>query len=710
MGAAVLFLSLLFVGVDLVYNRGHLIAPLDDAYIHLQYARQLAAGHFFQYNTGDPISTGASSLLYALLLGAIYAVGFQGPLFLGAAVVVGSLCMAATAVCVYMLGRQLVSRQVGIWAAVLVAINGALLWGATSGMEVGLLALLVSASLVAFVGERPSGRFVFAPVVAALAALTRPEGTIFAVALCAAMCWHVARAPRSAGLARPSKRRRIALALIPVGVAAAQLLFYKIATGTTAANGVQAKSFLYWSVPYPTEVLDRTLGNVQSFLGIFSGLTTQDFVFPGALAFFVLGAVYLVLERPAWRPLVIAVGCGLGAVVVATSTLATAQWHNLRYLQPFIPVFALLAVTGIYAVAQAFQDRQARMLIANGLLITAAIFSVAVLPTWALRLGQESATIREGPVSISHWLQANLPPGAKVGVNDVGASAYLSGHRIVDLVGLTTDSMAAPTQNGPGSLYEALRHMAPNRRPDYFSVYNAWPGPPVHDLQGAGVFGPGPIMTFRLQSPPHPVAAYPPPCESDHSCPTVSIYKANWSLAGRADQPQQPAPGFIRDYLNVGYLKSESSHSYRPQLTQIGIEPIATVKTVSTGPNAPVADSGRSVVGGETFTAHNLSPHQTLTIQGRADPGGLSPQSGATSRSVKVFANGNPVGTWSLPWDPRGWSEPTFTIPGELVTGSSLEIKVAPVNPLISPYPTYTSFGYWLFQDQPPPPNPGAQH
>ena len=41
---------------------------LDDAYIHLQYGWQAGHGHFLQYNTGDPPSTGPTSLLYMLLL------------------------------------------------------------------------------------------------------------------------------------------------------------------------------------------------------------------------------------------------------------------------------------------------------------------------------------------------------------------------------------------------------------------------------------------------------------------------------------------------------------------------------------------------------------------------------------------------------------------------------------------------------------------
>src|SRR5215475_9148247 len=72
-GALALLAGLVFVAVSLLWNDGKLFAPLDDVYIHLRYGSQLGAGHFFQFNTGDDVSAGASSMLYAFVLGAAYA-------------------------------------------------------------------------------------------------------------------------------------------------------------------------------------------------------------------------------------------------------------------------------------------------------------------------------------------------------------------------------------------------------------------------------------------------------------------------------------------------------------------------------------------------------------------------------------------------------------------------------------------------------------
>jgi hypothetical protein len=83
--ALAVLVGCLFVGTNLYYNRGdvsdngvNISAPLDDTFIHLQYGRQIGEGEWFRYNDGDPVSTGASSFLYVLILGAAHFLGVAG--------------------------------------------------------------------------------------------------------------------------------------------------------------------------------------------------------------------------------------------------------------------------------------------------------------------------------------------------------------------------------------------------------------------------------------------------------------------------------------------------------------------------------------------------------------------------------------------------------------------------------------------------------
>src|SRR5579864_2092091 len=54
---------------------GHPGASLDDAYIHFQYARAIAEGHPLRFQAGEPITSGATSILWPAILAPFWALG-----------------------------------------------------------------------------------------------------------------------------------------------------------------------------------------------------------------------------------------------------------------------------------------------------------------------------------------------------------------------------------------------------------------------------------------------------------------------------------------------------------------------------------------------------------------------------------------------------------------------------------------------------------
>ncbi|PRX47929.1 4-amino-4-deoxy-L-arabinose transferase-like glycosyltransferase [Prauserella shujinwangii] len=667
-----LVLGGVFVGFDLAYNQGKLIAPLDDVYIHLRYGSQIGRGQFFEFHPGDPVSTGASSLLYAFVLGAGHLVGFRGDLLLPFAVVLGIGCLAGTTAVVYRLGRTFASRTVGVWAGILVAVSGPLLWGAASGMEVGLTALLLTGTVLAFVRERPLARFRVTPVLGALLALVRPEGLVVAVLIAGAMLWTVLRERRRVGAA--------AWSLLPVAAGAGQYAFYLLATGTATANGVRAKSHLHDRPQFFLgEFVDRTVANVRGFVDALAGLNEQDFAFPGLLLLAVGGLGHLLVTRREWRPLLVALSLGLAGVLVAAATLSTALIHELRYLQPFLPLFVLFAVCGVHALTRLLAGARARRAALHTVLVVALLFSLLALPAWAVKLGRQAATIRDTDVSVGAWVSGNLPPDAVVGVKDVGAVAYFGGRRTVDLIGLTTNGLAEPANNGTGALYEALRRLPEADRPDYFAVYEERPGPPMQPLFDAGLFGEGPLITFHVRTPPALDGFSIVPFRELH------VFRADWRLAGTGDAPPPGVTGEIKDYLNTGDLAGEEAHGWTARMAQPGLQPDTVLRR-----QGDVVDSGRVIVGGERFTAGGLTPGEPLTIHART----LAP---GVEREVRVRVDGTDVGTWRFHRSEE-WRHRAFTVPGDAVTGESVTVELEPVRPLLSPYPEYTSFGYWFSQ------------
>lgn len=675
-GALALIVGLAFVAVSLAWNGGKLFAPLDDVYIHLQYGSQLGAGHFFQFNTGDDISAGASSVLYAFILGAAYAAGLHGTLLLAFAVLFGIVCFALSASVTCLLGTRLIGASAGMWSGLLVAVSGPLAWGAASGMEVGLVMLLVTTTLLCFVAEQPAARFRYTPILAAALALARPEGLIFATALIGAVLWTLWTHRRLAGVG--ATLVRALWSLLPLVVGAAQLVFYRLATGTFSANGVQSKSMLNdRPVLYLGEFTDRVTATLRQVISTFLGLTGQDFAFPGALLVAAVGGGFLLLRRSD-RPLAIAIIVGGVGVVVSLSTLDTAMFHELRYFQPFLPVFMLFVAAGVRGVSGLLKQPRARRRALHGALALALVFSVVAMPMWSVRYARASAAIRDTDVSYAEWIKGNLPAGATVAVKDVGAVAYLSDHHVLDLLGLGTNGFAAASNNGIGSLYEALRHLPPAKRPSYFATYDTAPGPSMAPLRDVGVLAQPAVATFQVMTPPDLNGFLEVPFRQ------FNINRADWSLAEAADAP--PVGGILRDYLNVGYLADEKAHDYAYLPAETGIQPWTVLTR-----NHNIIDSGRTIVGGESFTAHNLIPGHAVTLTARAANTGTVPE-------MHVLVNGQFAGTWTRTPGGGPWQSYRFTIPANLVTAPDIHIEIEQPRPELSPYPTYTSYGYWLTQ------------
>src|SRR6478672_1184590 len=104
-----------YVASSLANGHGDLVMPLDDVYIHFQYARQIAAGQPYVYNPGLPSTSGATSFLYPYVLAIGYLIGFQG-LKLGLwAINIGAVAMVCAMWLVYKLVRLL---RMGEWLAV----------------------------------------------------------------------------------------------------------------------------------------------------------------------------------------------------------------------------------------------------------------------------------------------------------------------------------------------------------------------------------------------------------------------------------------------------------------------------------------------------------------------------------------------------------------------------------------------------------------
>lgn len=647
-----------FLVVNLIYNGGQLSAPVDDAFIHLQYGRQIGDGQWFSYNDGDPISTGASSFLYPIILGAASGLlGLGGTQLLAFAIIFGISMLIAAAILGCELGRELTGGRAGLWTGTLIAVNGAFVWGATSGMEVSLLAALLLGGLLAFTRELPRRKFILTPLLLAVVAVTRPEGLIFAAILAAIIAFILLKDVVFHKISWRKASSGGALVPLPLVAGAGQLLFYKLATGSTTANGVQAKSILLTPIFYPFEAAQEALSNLSElFLNVLAGFEPA-YLFPGAIFFVVLGVARLAFSGEGLRAVGVALALIFAAVLPSVVTLFSWNWHHYRYVLPFLPLFLLTVVAGIYALSESLTDRgPSRRYLTGGLVGLVLVFSVVMFPGWASTMGRESNDILRQQVHIGRWIRSNLPKDAVVGLNDVGAMRYYGGHQVLDLVGLATNGIAEPHRSGMGSVYEELETLSPEERPEYFVVYNLWVG----GLANAGIFGAEPIKTFKLDPSGGLVA-------DDE----VFAWKADWSAANSGDLPRLHPAENIKDTLDVAELGSERDHDYKLRMSQPGLQPESTLARLAYPNSEIVADGGRRISGSESFTVDNLSPGEPLKVVQRTAAGEMNGPA-----RLRVSVDGKEAGEWTLNSTNGDWQEPSFTIPAGLVRSETVRIEI----------------------------------
>ncbi len=513
---------------------GPLGAPLDDSYIHFQFARSFARFQPFEYVPGGPRVAGATSLLWpALLTPAIWlGASAQGLLALSWALGFGALFGQAAEV--FLLGRRFLSRPAAFVGGLLVLTFSANTWFAASAMEVVPLGylLLRSARRAAEYLEVPrcawrEGELL---LLAACAAWMRPEGALAALCIGVAFAW----------------KRRAAFAalslLTPLAVPLVNFLFTGSATQTTTLA-----KWLLTNPYYEGRLWPAIWGNVEIFYGtLLDGqqwswtFIPQGYKLVGFACLPALGLAALRRGAKAQAAFLGLVGLG----ILLPTTYETFLVNRLRYLWPFSApwLLGLAALGELLALPLASKRRE---LIWLGLALPAlAGYGFAQLaPISVGDVAQSAAAISAQQVSLGRWAAEALPKDATIGVNDAGAISYFSERETFDIVGLTTPGEARHWVGGAGSRFEHYERLPRTALPTHFFVYPDWFGVPSllgeclteRRVDGATILG-GPLMVA---------------CRADYS-----------SLGSGARPLLDVTTRALLDELDVADLESESAHGY----------------------------------------------------------------------------------------------------------------------------------------------------
>ncbi|XYH99064.1 hypothetical protein ACMHYB_04665 [Sorangium sp. So ce1128] len=676
-GACVLYAAVAFYGAMHQQTGGMWSAPLDDVFIHFDYARATARGYPFEWSEGNGFSSGNTSLSYPFVLALGYLIGFRGLLLMQ---------WAAIVACASTLGFLLVGARlldpIGRWAKYLlppVALSiGALDWSLFSGMEnafhLGVWALATLAALAVAravdvprvpraprepggAGERaaaPPGRIARLGWVAGLAGAllyaTRPESVVCVAVLGVYAAIAVGRAH--------GERAAIATLLrtsVPGAAACvAQAVANRALTGEWAASGAIAKLAL--NNPYMTS---EEKWNTYEFLATYVVARNTNHHFSDALPWGWLVPALALVPLASRRTRGIAAMLWIQVVgwLALVAMNGQVRWQNERYTMPAVAWLLVLAAMGLaLLVARAAwtaADRGARRperheRAATGLwvarvavaLALAALFWIHQLPRMRDQIwffGRASRNIRDQHL-VAGKVLAQLDV-RRVLVGDAGALLYASDRPGLDLIGLGGYHdlpFARAGVHGLGASLELIERIPPEDRPDALAIYPGWWGelPAIFGKRLLGIPVVGNVICGGAEK---------------------VIYQADWSPLAHGEPPASlRADEQVLDELDVADLVSEREHGYAFPRPQAGFVSFSVLPDPR-GSGHDRFDAGRVIPGGRSETARLRAP--------RNGPGRLVVRTASPRPAVvRATADGRELGQLTLRGS-GGWTEASVALP-----------------------------------------------
>jgi len=397
--------------------------PLDDAWIHFTYARNVAEYGEWAFRLGEQ-SAASTAPLWTLMI----AIGY----FLGLAPYIwtfflGWLCLTLIGIYAEDVAQQLVNsyRPRLPWVGFFFVTVWHLAWSAVSGMETllhGYILLLTLSLLIS--GSR---RYLTLGLLAGISVWVRPDGlTLLGPIVFTAVL-----------IEKTAKQRNDALLKILIGFGALfvpYLLFNLALSGTPMPNTFYAKQAEYQEYWLSQPFIART-GNYLN------PLLASPFVvlIPGAVLWLAKA-----IRARSW-------GTVAGAIwfagYIAIYFMRLPAYQHGRYIIPALPILYLWGMLGMMDYIFSAKANQ-RVVMLWGSLLGALCLLFTVLA--ARQNAYDVYWIETEMVGTAEWVQQNVPPDALLAVHDIGALGYYVPNPMIDLAGLITPDVVPFIRDSKG--------------------------------------------------------------------------------------------------------------------------------------------------------------------------------------------------------------------------------------------------------------------
>jgi hypothetical protein len=390
--------------------------PLDDAWIHQTYARNLVELGQWDYIPGQ-VSAGSTAPLWTLLLSIGYLFSHSPPYFW--TYLLGTISLLGAALAGEFIFRQLDGslKKALPLAGLFLATEWHLIWGAVSGMETILFAFLILAAFASMIRSKPN--YPLTGILIGLSCWVRPDGlTLLGPALFLIL------------IGSADWKQKIRSGLVVLGGFAilfgAYLGFNYSLGSSILPNTFYAKQAEYISMQQ-TPLLQR-LASLASLPAIGAG----SLLIPGLAV-----ACWRSIRERDWR-IIALLFWWLGYTAIYALRLPVTYQHG-RYLIPAMPVIFLIGMAGTGRIlAIRYSVNRPGWAFGRLTLITLVAVQLIFTCKGAFAYAEDVAIIETEMVATAEWLNRNTEPDALIAVHDIGAIGYFSQRPLLDLAGLVS--------------------------------------------------------------------------------------------------------------------------------------------------------------------------------------------------------------------------------------------------------------------------------
>jgi len=405
--------------------------PLDDPWIHLTFAKNLAEYGSFSYYKNEMSTAGSTSPIYTIILAAGFLITKNEMVL---SYVLGIFFLVFAGIWFYRLSSFEFGKE-NIFAILCTAIFIVDKWMnfiADSGMETTMFIFLLIATVYAYKKRQAVATAVFAGLIL----WTRPDGTAFLGALVLDYLWCVYLSKKDKNIKLFSKPELYKIIGIFAGIIVVYFGMNLKLSGSILPNTFNAKLTYY-----APEFRSRSA---------FLQGEVWDYFTAGAYGIVMFGFAIAVLKfifdtvKQKYNPNFV--------YIVFAFALVFIYWYKMpyahrfgRYLMPIIPFMILASMTGFREAAKMIASYLKSRQVANGFNIIAAVaiifFGLQNYFDNKKSYADECKYINDRQVVAAKWIRDNTKETDIIGTHDVGAIAFYSQRKIVDVAGLVTPEL-----------------------------------------------------------------------------------------------------------------------------------------------------------------------------------------------------------------------------------------------------------------------------